>query len=609
MDKEKFSELRKRLEKVARRLSEKNIIVLNESSGNAYTNGQIIYLPIEVNHKIQHQNDQYLTNFSEDTLFGLAGHESFHIRAHSFTKKLTKMSTVISEKYGINYRLSRYIINITEDYRVNTWLKNSYRGFYEDLKNHSDDIFREGLRRNNKLELLQQIFSIYSTKSEELHEIIKNSEIISLDKKTIKELENQMKELENNPSPEYGVIAANKLAELYDKLREKEIQKEENKKQGNKEEKNQINTDQNETNKEYDKKEQFDNKQEDAIDSKDDMTKPSKQPDIKPKSAEEIEINNKIGKTILKIYNDYPIDETELKEAKERSEKEIEESKHSKNKKKKEDIKNFKTETGRNCKIIDDKQDVISKRFHNTENINIIEKRNRATINQLRRILSMKTEKTYDARGYKSGRMNRDIIRTIASCYENTNCFSRREIEGKGRMSILLDLSGSMKDHNRIHRLKEAIIILAKALKDTTELRITGYTTGFGGSVNIVFKDFDQELDNELLNAIDTRREGSGTPTGLALHTEITYLKHKFGDIKKRIPLLLITDGDPGDSAFLKKTVVKAKNIIQLFGICVNYRPSEEMEKLFGNNITRISKIDETRDKLINISKKIVKAF
>jgi len=278
-------------------------------------------------------------------------------------------------------------------------------------------------------------------------------------------------------------------------------------------------------------------------------------------SEEEKKILKNIMEVIQDLRKDLQIKLEDLKEAKDKSEEEIEKIIQTsiEPSERKEELYD---EQGKKCIRVKDIEKLRSGARTIIPSASWIIKKNRGLINEINRILGIKTEKVLKSRGYKSGRLNRDVIRAVASNYQYRSVFSQVAIKEKGKMMLLLDLSRSM-SKNKMPMLKEAVITFAMALENSVDLRIVGYTTGH----TFIFKEFGEKTDIKKLDLIGRRREGGGTPTGISLKIEFTYMKRTYEDDIRKVPVILITDGFPDSVAYTQKVITQIRNHSYVFGI------------------------------------------
>ena len=211
-----------RLEDFSTTLSDKNIKLI--AGGIPQTDGHTITLPI--------------FNFREDELFGLAGHESFHIRGHSFTDQLNNISKIICQKYNIDLNIANLIVNITEDFRINEWLRKIYPGTFREYYSNIKIILKKMVLSKKNYPLVAQISFLYNQMKLKFRKKIQETEKINIADEEFEEINNQINKLKENISPEYGVIAAEKLGELYAKIRKRHIK--ENDKNNQEEQKQRV---------------------------------------------------------------------------------------------------------------------------------------------------------------------------------------------------------------------------------------------------------------------------------------------------------------------------------------------------------------------------------
>jgi hypothetical protein len=88
----------------------------------------------------------------------------------------------------------------------------------------------------------------------------------------------------------------------------------------------------------------------------------------------------------------------------------------------------------------------------------------------------------------------------------------------------------------------------------------------------------------------------------------VHYLNKIQNNIKKQIPVILITDGDPDDQDMTIETFKRLQRIIKIYGIGIKCNDTL-MRKVFGENYVSIKDLIELKTKLIILSKKIVKNF
>lgn len=578
------------IQTIANRLSEKKITVIDASS--AYTDGVEIYIPLSEN------------NYSE--IKGLVAHESFHLRAGSFSKIINFAHLSISKKYGINRQISRYIVNITEDFRVNQWIKKTYEGFYEDLNNFEQSIVKKTYG-NLELSLLQQL-AVFFILGNEIKEEILKLKSFKLSNKTQTKLNQIRENIRRNLSQEQGLQAAFEVAKIYNGLRQKEIEKNKQEKRKNKEQnsgntslKNQKENTQKESSqkqKEMEEKNTFDEEE-----IRKGQIKNGRETGKQAKTEKEMENQERLAKTIEKLKKG-KLTEKELQEASEKAEEEIKKILETEDKKRN-SKQIFKSKDGRTCERIIKREQIIRNGKNAGITITEILKNNKGLINKVKNILGLKAERTLTTRGHKTGRMNRDIIRSASSGYAYTSIYSKQTTKTKGKLLICLDLSGSMRG-TKIQYLKEATIVLSKALENMVDLRIVGYSSEYSQNFTFVFKEFGHKMDMKKMEAIGLRTEGKGTPTGIAVETEIHYLQ-KVGNTNK-IPVIVITDGVPDDLTATEKIFKKLKRSVKIYGIgikCEKYA----IETMFGTNYVSIKEAEDLKQKLINISKRIVKNF
>ena len=640
----------KRLTRLANRFSDKGIYF---REGPPCTDGENIYIPV--------------SEHDYNDLVGLTAHESFHIRAHTFAECLNNISNVLAVKYKINSQSAHGIANVSEDFRIEQWIAKIYPGANRKLQEFSEKFVREHQFKEPELPLVHQLSLALNQFDETFMEDLKSLKSMKLEESDYEEIEKLKEKMIKNISPEYGVIAANELAKIYVKIRERLIKEEPQKEQeqqkgqgsqeGQQEQQEQQeqqkgqNGQQNDQNSVPDDMENFENDFDEDFDMDDlmdnsqngkgneqgpsngkvpdsikeiqdfeqkeqknvqdqtqkgnSMENPNQQANGQSSSSlskEEQKKSQKVQRMIQEINLDHEIDEKKLEKAQEEAMEEINKIlDHDEQQEQKEVLKN---EEGQTCERIKDRQQLEKGAKMTYPRAEDVIRKNRGLIRQITQILGLKSEKVFVTRGHKTGRLNRDIVRTVASDYTNTNCFSRVEIKSKGKMMFVLDLSGSMSGQN-IEMLKEAIITIAKALENSANIRIVGYTSNY----TFVFKEFDEPTDLKKLDLIGLRKEGGSTPTGISLETEFTFMERTVSDALGRIPIVLITDGQPDSQKATKKAISRIRKNAKIFAIGLHYQ-AYDWDELFGpNNWVTINDERELKLKLLNISRKIVKQF
>lgn len=109
----------------------------------------------------------------------------------------------------------------------------------------------------------------------------------------------------------------------------------------------------------------------------------------------------------------------------------------------------------------------------------------------------------------------------------------------KSNFVFLVDVSGSMKDVNKLPLLKASIKVLLNELRDDDRVSIVYYASGTG----VLLEPTKASEKNKIINAVDNMRAGGGTSgaAGLDLAYEMA-AKHFIKDGNNRI--ILATDGD-----------------------------------------------------------------
>jgi Mg-chelatase subunit ChlD len=120
------------LTNIAKRISGNiNILILfNQSSHVAFTDGSFIYLPRKTKDDIPSAQ-------------GLVAHESGHIGYGSYELSFIKLTKTISVKHSLPDFLVKKVINVVEDVRINSINNNKFPGFYKNLRRLTKNLIPE----------------------------------------------------------------------------------------------------------------------------------------------------------------------------------------------------------------------------------------------------------------------------------------------------------------------------------------------------------------------------------------------------------------------------------------------------------------------------------
>jgi Mg-chelatase subunit ChlD len=110
----------------------------------------------------------------------------------------------------------------------------------------------------------------------------------------------------------------------------------------------------------------------------------------------------------------------------------------------------------------------------------------------------------------------------------------------------------------------------------------------------------------EKLDVIATRNEAGGTPTGIAIKTEVSFMRKKIPDLRNKVPMIVITDGAPNNQTYARDVCKQMKKYIKLYGIGISCY-EKDMKDMFGENYIAINNASELSRKLIQLSKRIVR--
>lgn len=136
------------------------------------------------------------------------------------------------------------------------------------------------------------------------------------------------------------------------------------------------------------------------------------------------------------------------------------------------------------------------------------------------------------------------------------------------KFSLVVDLSESMSEENKIEETRKGLIVLAEVLN---RLGIDFEVLGFNGVVKtLLIKDFDKEFDEEAQEKITglTKQPFGGTPTAGALKNAGRRMKERAG---KDNFIVVLTDGEPDDTEAVKTAIrnllLDAETPIKVVGV------------------------------------------
>jgi uncharacterized protein YegL len=213
--------------------------------------------------------------------------------------------------------------------------------------------------------------------------------------------------------------------------------------------------------------------------------------------------------------------------------------------------------------------------------------------------------------GYPSG-SRIDLAKAMqyeAERSKYTELWERKSIPQKidYRFSLLIDLSYSMRQENKIEQAFKGLVVLAETfnrldLKD----EIIGFTDTFKNNVRI-FKEFKEKLSKEARERVSSMRrvKMGNTPTNSATR----FASERLEENKGRYNFLItLTDGRPTDDGEAAKQFIKraGKTTNQKF-IGLGLGPGTgHVKELYPNHIANIS-VKELPQKLAQLFEEIIK--
>jgi len=196
------------------------------------------------------------------------------------------------------------------------------------------------------------------------------------------------------------------------------------------------------------------------------------------------------------------------------------------------------------------------------------------------------------SRNEESGRLDRRALTRFAT--GSANVFSRREVKPavKSAVHVLLDLSFSMKESNRIEISRAVTIQLAKLLdRAKVAFMINGFNLPhcfylgdgtFAQELRITsFKRWNESMAqcSAALGAIDENMAGDSTPDYLGVQWGIDQLANRS---EQRRLLFVITDADGYDIPQMKSLEAYAKKLnVQIVAIGLG---DTEVERCFKHS-------------------------
>jgi len=196
-----------------------------------------------------------------------------------------------------------------------------------------------------------------------------------------------------------------------------------------------------------------------------------------------------------------------------------------------------------------------------------------------------------------------------------SKAWQKRELpkEKDYAISLLVDLSGSMGDDNKIEETFKAVIVLSEVLN---RLSINFEILGFNTRI-YEYKDFDQPMSKPIrenmggmLKEVDNDEWSCNTDSGWALEEASERLSHQKADQKF---LIVLSDGMPQESPIhprseyeLGKVIQKvlAETDIKLIGLGVG-EGTEDVGEYYPNSIANVE-VKEMAEKLADLIEEVI---
>ncbi len=148
-EREYFSDLLA-LTNIGKRISGNNEIIIEFNSHRdlVFTDGQFIHLPSKFKSDIK-------------TAQGLIAHESGHVGYGSFELSFVDLTNTLAQKYKLPSLLTKKLINVVEDVRINAINEKKFPGFYRNLKEYTLSIMsdlKKSLRKHGDVLLYINLY-------------------------------------------------------------------------------------------------------------------------------------------------------------------------------------------------------------------------------------------------------------------------------------------------------------------------------------------------------------------------------------------------------------------------------------------------------------------
>lgn len=214
-----------------------------------------------------------------------------------------------------------------------------------------------------------------------------------------------------------------------------------------------------------------------------------------------------------------------------------------------------------------------------------------------------KTIKTRrNLRSQKSGRINNTVVRTVATNYDFDRCFTRKEIADQPKITLMIDISGSMGDR-KLEAAKTSMVVLAESLKDVCNLRIVLFCGSYD-ALNVVVKDFGKPINHSYFDRFGHNHSYGSNIDGASVKYEA--LKNRSGI------MIVVSDGQPAGSSYgLQEAAIDMndarKLVKKIFAFSIE-ASGRHLDVLYPRNYTNVSTHNkmELTNKMLTFARQVV---